>query len=98
MRTIMIIVMATWLVGTSLSTVYASTMYGTGTVISLSRNSINISGITYSLHNKAHVGIYQKSGTKVIEETRSLNAVESGQEVRFKTYGNMVLELIILKR
>lgn len=98
MRIIMIVVMALWLIGTSQSAVHASTMYGTGTVISVTNDSINISGTTYSLHKKAHVGIYRKSGTKVNEETRSLSAIESGQEVRFKTYGNMVLELIILKR
>lgn len=98
MRFIIIAVMSMWLLSATQEPSYANTMYGTGRVISLAKDTINISGTTYSLHKNAHVGVYRQSGTKVIEETRSLNAIESGQEVRYKTYGNMVLELIILKR
>lgn len=98
MRTIMIVVMSVWLVSASQTVAYANTINGTGRVISLTRDSINISGTVYSVHKKAHVGIYRQSGKTVIEDTKSLNAIEPGQEVRYKTYGNMVLELIILKR
>ena len=98
MRNMMIVIMSIWLIGASQTIVHANTMYGTGTVLSLTRNAINIGGTTYSLHKNAHVGISRQSGTKVIEETKSLSAIVPGQEVRYKTYGNMVLELIILKR
>ena len=90
--------MSVWLISASQVVAHASTMYGTGRVMSLTKDSININGTVYSLHKNAHVGIYRQSGTKVIEDTKTLNAIEPGQEVRYKTYGNMVLELIILKR
>jgi len=98
MRTVMTVIVAIWLIGITQMMAHANTMNGTGTVTSLTNNTIRINGTDYSLHKNAHVGIYQHFGSKVIEETRSLSAIKPGQEVRFKTYGNMVLEIIILKR
>lgn len=98
MRTFMTTIVAIWLIGAAPLMAHANTMYGTGTVTSLDKNSIVISGTPYALHKNVHVGVYRQSGTSVVEETRSLSAVEPGQEVRYKIIGTMVLELIILKR
>jgi len=98
MRTVMTVIVAIWLVGISQMMAHANTMNGTGVVKNLTQNTIKINGNTYSLHKNVHVGIYQHYGSKDVEETRSLKSIEPGQEVRYKTYGNMVLELIILKR
>lgn len=98
MRSVIIVILALWLVAASQVIAHANSMYGTGTVTNLTKDSIRISGTSYSLHKNVHVGIYRHTGSKVIEETISLNSIASGQEVRYKSYGNMVLELIILKR
>ena len=75
-----------------------ATMYGTGKVSFVDKNFIAINGANYRIHNKIHVGSYQQRGTNVVEIPRSIRDVERGQEVRFKSVGNLVLELIILKR
>lgn len=98
MRFFMTVMVTVWLIGTTPMLSYANTMNGTGTVNNVTKNLVTISGISYTIHKNVHVGIYRQSGTKVIEETRSISSVEPGQDVRYKIIGNMVLELIILKR
>lgn len=98
MRSVFMVIVALCLIVASQAIVHANAIYGTGMVIGLTKDSIRINGAMYSLHKKVHVGTYRKTGSKVVEETIPLHSVAQGQEVRYKAYGNMVLELIILKR